>query len=199
MDIVLLDRTAVLESVRVVAQARPEDWRRPTPCDRWTLRELVEHMTAQHHGFAAAARGEGSDAGAWRLPDLGDDPAGAYRVAADAVLDAFAAPGLPGRPFALPEIGERAVPGLRAIGFHFIDYVAHAWDVAAALGLSVRLPEPVLRAALPLARAVPDGDARRVPGSAFRPAVPPDEGTGTLPLFLSALGRHPDWTPPREW
>ncbi|MCX5417578.1 TIGR03086 family metal-binding protein [Streptomyces sp. NBC_00059] len=201
-DIVLLDRIAVLESVRVVDEARPGDWLRPTPCDRWTLRELVEHMAAQHHGFAAASRGEGADAAAWRRPDLGDDPAGAYRTAAKAVLDAFASPGLPERPFALPEISARPVPALRAVGFHFIDYVAHAWDVATALGLPVRLPEPVLREALPIALAVPDGDVRRAPGAAFRPGLPVDretrpDGHGTLSLILAVLGRSSDWTPPR--
>ncbi|MFB8117136.1 TIGR03086 family metal-binding protein [Streptomyces sp. NPDC056465] len=200
-DIVLLDRTAVLESVRVVDEARPGDWLRPTPCDRWTLRELVAHMAAQHHGFAAASRGGGAAAAAWRTPDLGDDPAAAYRTAATAVLDAFADPGLPGRPFALPEISARPVPALRAVGFHFIDYVVHAWDVAATLGLPVRLPERVLREALPIARAVPEGDVRRAPGAAFRPALRPDTGTrpdgpGTMPLILAALGRSPDWTPP---
>lgn len=59
MDIVQLDRAAVLESIRVVERAGPGDWDRPTPCDRWTLRLLVEHMGTQHIGFAAAARGEG--------------------------------------------------------------------------------------------------------------------------------------------
>ncbi|MFJ8885317.1 TIGR03086 family metal-binding protein [Streptomyces sp. NPDC102402] len=203
-DLVLLDRIAVLESVRVVDEARSGDWGRPTPCGRWTLRELVEHMAAQHHGFAAASREEGADASAWRTRDLGDDPAGAYRTAATAVLDAFASPGLPERQFTLPEITVRPVPAPRAVGFHFVDYVAHAWDVASALGLAVRLPEPVLREALPIARAVPDGDVRRAPGAAFRPGLALDEGIpsdrrgrpGTLPLVLAALGRSPDWTPP---
>ncbi|MET7367540.1 maleylpyruvate isomerase family mycothiol-dependent enzyme [Streptomyces sp. NPDC005566] len=250
-DIVALDRAAVLESVRLVGEARPGDWRRPTPCDRWTLRELVAHMAAQHHAFATAARGEGAGAraergeragataergeragataergeragataergeragaAARRPPDPWDDPAGAYRSAAGTVLDAFARPGTTDRPFVLPEISARTVPGHRAIGFHFIDYVVHAWDVAATLGLRVLLPEPVLRAALPIALAVPGGEARRAPDSAFRPALPPDpgrrsapsageptgsDGSGTLSLILTCLGRHPGWTPP---
>ncbi|MFD6275544.1 TIGR03086 family metal-binding protein [Streptomyces sp. NPDC060209] len=201
MDIVRLDRAAVLESVRVVDRARPGDWRRPTPCDRWNLRDLVAHMAAQHHGFAAAARGEGAEAAFWRTADPGDDPAGAYRAAAGVLLDAFASPGVLDRPFALPEISTRAVPGKRAVEFHFVDHVVHAWDVAVALGLPLRLPEPVLRAALPIALAVPDGAGRRAPDSAFRPSLPPQDTTGpdvpgTLPLVLAALGRPARWTPP---
>ncbi|WP_399124862.1 maleylpyruvate isomerase N-terminal domain-containing protein [Streptomyces sp. ITFR-6] len=60
MDIVQIDRTAVLESARIVRSAGPGDWDRPSPCSDWTLRRLVEHMGAQHHGFAAAARGQGA-------------------------------------------------------------------------------------------------------------------------------------------
>ncbi|MCZ0986276.1 hypothetical protein O1M54_12615 [Streptomyces diastatochromogenes] len=61
------------------------------------------------------------------------EPAGVHRVAATAVLAAFAEPGAAEREFRLPELG-RSFPGHLAIGFHFVDYVVHAWDVAAALG-----------------------------------------------------------------
>ncbi|MFH9612703.1 hypothetical protein ACH4MM_02855 [Streptomyces pratensis] len=92
------------------------------------------------------------------------------------------------------------MPGKRAVEFHFVDHVVHAWDVAVALGLPLRLPEPVLRAALPIALAAPDGPGRRAPDSAFRPSLPPQNTTGpeagTLPLVLAALGRSAHWRPP---
>lgn len=50
------------------------------------------------------------------------------------MLDAFAADGTPEAQFALPEFGEGAMfPGEMAMGFHFVDYVVHGWDVAASL------------------------------------------------------------------
>ncbi|MET7643539.1 TIGR03086 family metal-binding protein [Streptomyces sp. NPDC005426] len=204
MDIVRLDRAAVLESVRVVERAAPGDWDRPTPCDRWTLRLLVEHMGTQHLGFTAAARGEGADRAAWEPRPAGDDPVEWYRGAAHALLDAFARPDVLERRFALPEIDAKArFPATTAIGFHFIDYVVHSWDVAAALGSRTAFAPAVLEAALPLALRVPDGAQREQPGAAFRPALDPDEGSGagvdgsgTLRRVLSALGRSPDWRPP---
>ncbi|THA64207.1 TIGR03086 family protein [Streptomyces sp. A0958] len=201
MDIIRLDRIAVLESVRVVDRAGPGDWDRPTPCDRWTLRLLVEHMGTQHLGFAAAARGEGADGAAWAPRPAGDDPAAWYRGTARTVLDAFARPEASARRFALPEVSTGATfSATTAMGFHFIDYVVHSWDVAAALGLPTALPEAVTEAALPLALRVPDGPARERPDAAFRPALAAGPRTGRadpLALTLAALGRSPDWRPPQ--
>lgn len=193
MDIIALDRIAVLESVRLVGRADPGDWDRPTPCEGWTLRLLVEHMGAQHLGFAAAARGEGADAEAWAHRTAGDDPVAWYQETARTVLDAFARPGPAERRFALPEISTGTTfPGAVAMGFHFIDYVVHSWDAAATLGLPLALPDEVLEAALPYALRVPDGPAREGPAAAFRPALPVTDG-GPLTRVLAALGRSPDW------
>ncbi|MFJ2088909.1 TIGR03086 family metal-binding protein [Streptomyces sp. NPDC087901] len=203
MDIVQFNRAAVLESVRVVERAAPGDWDRPTPCDRWTLRLLVEHMGAQHIGFAAAARGQGADASAWEPRPAGDDPVAWYRGTAHAVLDGFARPGVMEGRFTLPEISAEATfAATTAIGFHFIDYVVHSWDVAATLGVRTALPPAVVEAALPIAQRVPGGARRELPGAAFRPALDPGEragadGSGTLGLILSTLGRSPKWRPPQ--
>ncbi|WP_317447217.1 TIGR03086 family metal-binding protein [Streptomyces collinus] len=196
-DLVELDRIAVREAVRVVDLAGEDDWERDSPCAGWTLRRLVAHMTAQHHGFAAAARGRGQDAARWREPRDMSEPAKTHRAAAAAVLDAFGEPGSVGAEFALGG----SFPGRRAVGFHLVDYVAHAWDVAATLGLRVRLPEDVLGAALAIARRVPADPALRGPGFAFAPVVrAPEEADGSGPLeeTLRLLGRRPERWPVRE-
>ena len=195
-DIVELDRAAVREAVRVVDLAQGEDWERDTPCAGWTLRRLVAHMAAQHHGFAAAARGAGREAAHWREPEDMSEPARVHRAAATAVLGAFGEPGVQEREFALPELGG-SFPGRMAIGFHFIDYVVHAWDVAAALGVPVELPDEVLDAALAVARRVPGDPARRGPGFAFAPVVEGPADAGPLEEALRLLGRAPEQWPTR--
>ncbi|MFF4252626.1 TIGR03086 family metal-binding protein [Streptomyces sp. NPDC001663] len=195
-DIVELDRAAVREAVRVVDLAQGEDWERDTPCAGWTLRRLVAHMAAQHHGFAAAARGAGREAAHWREPEDMSEPARVHRAAAAAVLDAFGEPGVQEREFALPELGG-SFPGRMAIGFHFIDYVVHAWDVAAALGVPVELPDEVLDAALAVARRVPADPARRGPGFAFASVMEGPAGAGPLEEALRLLGRAPEQWPTR--
>lgn len=196
-DIVELDRIAVYEALRVVELAQEEDWERDTPCAGWNLRRLVAHMAAQHHGFAAAARGAGQDRAYWRESEDLSEPARTHRAAATAVLAAFAEPGATEREFVLPELGA-GFPGRTAIGFHFIDYVVHAWDVAATLGVELDLPDGVLDSALVVARLVPTEPAVRGPAFAFAPPldVPPD--AGPLDEALRLLGRTPEHWPTKS-
>jgi uncharacterized protein (TIGR03086 family) len=196
-DLLPPHRTAVLASIDVVDTVRPEDLSRPTPCVGWKLLDLLAHMTVQHRGFAAAARGSGDDPEAWRphtvLASVTADPAGAYAGAAHDVLDAFAADGAADAEFALPDFGPGAkVPGAMAMGFHFVDYVVHGWDVAATLGIPYALPAGVIAAVLPLVLAVPDGDFREQAGAPFARAVEP-EGTDDFERILCHLGRKHDW------
>jgi uncharacterized protein (TIGR03086 family) len=192
-----LHRTAVLASIDVVATVRPEDLHLPTPCAGWNLSDLLAHMTVQHRGFAAAAGGFGSDPEIWWpetvLSSVTADPAGAYAAAAHDVLDAFAADGTPDAEFALPDFGPGAsVPGVMAMGFHFVDYAVHGWDVAATLDVPYSLPADVVAAVLPLVLAVPDGDFRAAAGSPFGPAVESAD-TDDFDAILRHLGRRPDW------
>jgi Mycothiol maleylpyruvate isomerase N-terminal domain len=157
--IVSLDARAVRATMGVVSQVAPADLGRPTPCGDWTLGELLSHMIAQHHGFAAAA--------------------------ADGVLD---------RELALPEISPaRPFPAAQAISFHFVDYVVHGWDVARSIGVDYGLETDLLAAALPVVRAVPDGEQRRAPGAAFAPGLAVHEDMGALDQILAMLGRRPSW------
>ena len=195
MDIVSLDAQAVQASVDLVARLTAPDLARPTPCADWTLHGLLRHMIAQHHGFAAAAGGDG-DLAQWRVRPLGEDPVAAYRTAAERVLAAFAADGVLDREFPLPEIAAHLMfPARQAISFHFVDYVVHSWDVARTLGLPVQLDPALLEVALGVAEAVPGGGARLAPGAAFAPGVDCPGGP-RLDQVVALLGRSPDWKRP---
>ncbi|WP_273732792.1 TIGR03086 family metal-binding protein [Mycolicibacterium septicum] len=199
-DLRPLHRVAVLRSVDVVDAVGTSDLDRPTPCAGWTLGDLLAHMTVQHRGFAAAARGHGSDEAHWNVETVADavraDPVGTYAAAAHDVLDAFAADGITEATFALPEFGPDATfPGALAIGFHLVDYAVHGWDVAASLGAAYELPDDVVAAVLPLVMAIPDGDFRESPASPFDRAVNASAATDFDKVLLH-LGRRPDWRQP---
>jgi uncharacterized protein (TIGR03086 family) len=199
-DIRPFHRTAVQASVDLVSAVAVDDLRRPTPCAGWDLADLLAHMTVQHHGFAAAARGKGADLAVWDVATVADavsrDPGGSYAAAAADVLEAFAAEGVLDASFALPEFGPGATaPGATAIGFHFVDYVVHSWDVARTIGAPLKLPEDVITAVLPIVLAVPDGEFRTAQGSPFRRAIEADESATDLDRILLHLGRSPAWEP----
>ncbi|MEU0881407.1 TIGR03086 family metal-binding protein [Lentzea sp. NPDC005914] len=185
-------RAVVQDSVTIVSKVQADDLGRPTPCAEWTLGDLLAHMTVQHRGFAAAARGRGSDLATWQVQPF--DRVADYADAAEDVLTAFAEPGVPDRVFELPEFQPVSrFPAAMAIGFHLIDYVVHGWDVARSLGLDYQLPPDVAATALRIALAVPDGDGRLEPGAAFAPALAAGEDADPLHRILTALGRSPEW------
>jgi uncharacterized protein (TIGR03086 family) len=199
-DVRPLHRIAVLASVDVVSAVTADDLAKPTPCAGWNLADLLAHMTAQHRGFAAAARGHGADEAVWQpgtvAQALAADPAGTYSAAAAEVIDAFAGDDVPDREFALPDFGPGAVfPGAMAIGFHYVDYVVHGWDVARTLGRSYQLPADVVAGVVPLALMVPDGDFRTIDRAPFGPAVPSADPADELDRILAYLGRSPQWQP----
>jgi uncharacterized protein (TIGR03086 family) len=192
VDIRELDRRAVRASMDVVAQLRAEDLDRPTPCAGWTLADLLAHMTAQHQGFAAAAEGNGADLAVWRVEPVGDDAVIAYAKAAERVITAFAEDGVLDRRFALPEFGTGLTfPAAQAMGFHFIDYLVHGWDVARALGVEYTAEPDLAEAAWPIAQAVPNGEPRRMRGAAFQPWVAAPVGATHFDQILAMLGRPP--------
>jgi uncharacterized protein (TIGR03086 family) len=215
-ELVRLNAAAVRASVAVVAKIGDADLGRSTPCAEWTVADLVAHMTIQHEGFAAAAAGEGGDLARWQGTRPPAGPAGEphtpaleatevaealvaeYEAAADRVIEAFAAEGIGSRRFELPEISSVVTfHASQAIGFHLVDYVVHGWDVARSLGLGYDLEPGVLDAALVVARAVPDGRPRLVPGAAFkqRLVAAAETEAGQLGQILALLGRDPGWTP----
>jgi uncharacterized protein (TIGR03086 family) len=200
-DIRPLHRIAVLATVDVVSAVTADDLSKVTPCVGWSLADLLAHMTVQHRGFAAAARGHRADQAIWQPDSVADamaaDPVGAYSAAATAVIDAFAGADVLGAAFELPEFGAGATfPGSVAIGFHYVDYVVHGWDVARTLDQSFELPVDVVAAALPLAFAVPDGSFRTGDSAVFGPAIASAEPTNDLDRILAYLGRSPQWKPP---
>ena len=193
VDLKSTDAAAVRDSVFLVAQVTEGDLDRATPCAGWDLGMLLEHMTTQHHGFAAAADGRGADPAVW-LVTPGPSVVERYARAADEVIAAFAAADVLDRPFVLPEFGtDRPFPGRLAVGFHLVDYVVHGWDVARTLGRPYQPAAEILALTLPIARAVPSGAARLAEGAAFGPELAVADGADPLPEILSLLGRDPAW------
>ncbi|SDS62763.1 TIGR03086 family metal-binding protein [Actinoplanes derwentensis] len=71
-DLRAADAVAVRASVAVVEKIAAGDLVRVTPCAGWDLGDLLAHMTAQHRGFAAAARGQGADPAFWAEEHAGE-------------------------------------------------------------------------------------------------------------------------------
>ena len=195
MDIRKLDRRAMDVTAAIVSRIAPDQLDNPTPCAGWLLRDLLAHIIGQYHGFALAASGRPTSVQEFRPRPVTADPVPSYSHAAALVTEAFAEDGVLDRRFYLPEIRDGgSFPAAAAIGFHLVDEVAHAWDLAKSIGVPVEFEDEVAKAALSIALQVPNDPASRGAGRAFAPALAADPGLTTLDRIVALLGRRPDWT-----
>jgi uncharacterized protein (TIGR03086 family) len=194
MDIRELDRRALAYAGEVITEVKADRLMLPTPCPDWTLHGLLRHIVSQNEGFAAAARGRGADLSVWRNGRLGEDPGAAVEESARLVEEAFGEDGVLERMFDLPEVAAGAAfPGAVAIGFHFVDTVVHAWDVARTIGAEWDPGDEMVAAAIRIAVRVPDTPGSRGPGLAFEPGVELPAGVPDRDRLLALLGRSPAW------
>ena len=131
LDALAVARAEISKRLRLVTA---DDWQRPTPCDDWTVRDLVVHVVGGDRMSAALLRGASrEEATAIRTTiDLGDDAVAAFDKEADDIAAAFAEPGALGRD--IPPPPGMDMSGERLLGFRIADYALHGWDLARAIG-----------------------------------------------------------------
>jgi uncharacterized protein (TIGR03086 family) len=122
-------RQAAAKWSEVYGQVTDSEWDRPTPCDEWTVRQLVEHTL----GWQAEG---GRLIGADTAP--GDDW-NRIRAAFDALLSE------PSRlTGSVAEFG--GIPKQELAGFLIGDLLLHSWDLARSIGADEALPPDAVEA-----------------------------------------------------
>lgn len=166
---------------------RGDHWSRPTPCDEWGVRELVNHVIGGCLRYAMLLRGAGPDeVNATRsLDHIGSDPVGSFAETADGMTDAFREPGALERVVHHPS-GDRS--GRVLLDMRITDFGIHAWDLARALGtdegLDPRLTEYLSTALPPLVEELS-------PKGLFKAAVDAPSADGsTFAKVLHLAGRR---------
>ncbi len=190
MDQVATMRRVIEVTGDVVDHIEPDQLDNPSPCDAWTVRDVLNHITGGAEVFARCVR-DGSvpddELGELMTGDrLGDDYKGAFHRAADAANESFAIPGAMDRIVKMP-FGE--MPAGMAIDIAIFDVTTHAWDLAKATGQSTDLDPDVADVAYRVAQTMLNDDLRSL--GIFGPAV---EVAGDAPAAdrLAALaGRTP--------
>ncbi len=172
------------ERFTAVLDATDGRWDAPTPCDGWTVRDVVEHAIGSERDFLAR---QGLDVGA--APDLADPP-GAWRSHAAAVADVLARDGVAAREYD-GFFGRTTIADTMA-DFYGWDLVLHGSDVARATGQDWSVSEDEADAL----HATADGwgDALYSEG-VCAPAVPVPDDASPTDRLLARLGRDPHWRP----
>ena len=122
----------VAEGFTARVDAVPADaWERPSPCEGWTARDVVRHLSWTTDWLRGAA---GLDVPA--VPSA-DDPAAAWRTVRDAVQAVLDDDERAQREVDSP-MGRTTVEGFFAMA-GVPDVLVHTWDLARATGLDERL------------------------------------------------------------
>jgi uncharacterized protein (TIGR03086 family) len=176
-----LDLTGAL-----VAGVGAGQWADPTPCDEWTVADLVTHMVTGNYLFAAILRGtplaEARAAATQVAP--GDDLAGHFRDAAAQLIAAYGQPGVLEQLFTIP-VG--TMPGAGTLHIRLVEMLVHGWDLAQATGQATAFPDDLAEQELTFTRrqlgALPPGR------SPFGPEQPAAGDAPAIIRLVACLGR----------
>lgn len=122
----------------------------------------------------------------WGKDVLGADPAGAVRRSVTSALAAWAEPGAVDKP-------SQQMLGMRIVDFAMGDAVAHAWDLAAALGRPLELDDDLVETGYARWEGEPAEQGRAYGVFGSRVAVAAD--APVLDRFVALFGRDPAFTP----
>ncbi|MFI6690935.1 TIGR03086 family metal-binding protein [Streptomyces sp. NPDC050433] len=164
-----------------------DQWGTSTPCAAWSVRDLVNHLTAEQlwvpplvtDGRTMAEVGDAFDGDV-----LGDDPVAAWDRAAAASRAAFAGRGALQRPVPLSYGATKADAYCSQM---VLDAVVHTWDLSRGIGANERLPGPLVDFALEEIKPYAESLSQ---SGLFDPPLDPPRGADAQTRLLAMVGRE---------
>jgi uncharacterized protein (TIGR03086 family) len=162
----------------VVGGIRTDQLENPTPCDRFAVRGVLDHMVGGATMFAAAFRGAQPT-----QPDM-TDPLSSFGPTLGALAEAMHSPGALDRTIDAP-FGE--VDGATFARFVVLDGLVHGWDLATATGQPYEPPDALVAEADAFARQALDPLRD---GDTFGPAVEASASATPIERLAAFTGRR---------
>ena len=161
-------------------------WGAPSPCEAWSVRDVVEHVVDSEREFLGRMP-FGRPAGSPGVDEPAGDPLDRWRRIRDmmqAALDDPASSSHSYEGYFGPTTFAETVDT-----FYTDDLLVHSWDVARGAGLTALEPMDASDMKATRARLEPMGDALRSPGI-YGPPVEPAGGGTAQAAFLAWTGRR---------
>ncbi|GAA1860797.1 TIGR03086 family metal-binding protein [Paeniglutamicibacter psychrophenolicus] len=161
---------------RVLHKLTPADNGLPTPCENFSVTQLVDHLIGSVHGIGKALGLE-----------LLDDPSAPAEArvadAAQATLESFTRRGLEGT----IDMGFAQLPATIVANILNLEFLVHAWDLATATGQSLQVHPGLSDYVLGLARNTISPQMR---GNSFADETLVDESAASLERLVAFTGRN---------
>jgi uncharacterized protein (TIGR03086 family) len=163
-------------------RAVPADaWNNPSPCEGWTARDIVGHLTEWIPAFFGSQGVEFPT-----MPSAQDDPVGAWETVQSTIANALAEPTMAAKqietPFSTQSLAETV--DMIVTG----DVFTHTWDLARATGQSETLDPDQVKRMIAAMGAMPE-DVLRVDGM-FGPRIDVPAEADDQTRFLAYAGRR---------
>ena len=175
---------AVLNTRKIFAGVKPDQLANPTPCEKWNVRALMEHITG---GIAMTAYS--FDVSHLTNAEHQATKAGIslaqYDAAMNRALGGISKPGAMDKMVRTP-MGE--MPGGNFLMVLFMDNLTHGWDLAKATGQDTDLPSHLVDACY---ENFAPGFADLSKSGAFAPPLPVPPTADKQAKLLAGLGRKP--------
>ena len=165
----------------LVRGAAPNTWDNPSPCEDWTARDVVDHLTTWITEFFGAQGVRFPD-----VPSAQDDPVGAWETVRATISDALADPVLAAQEVATPFSTQSLAETVDMIVTG--DVFTHTWDLARATGQDDTLDPDQLRRMVDSIGAMPE-EVMRSDGMFGPPIDVPDDADDQT-KYLAYVGRR---------
>jgi uncharacterized protein (TIGR03086 family) len=167
----------------LVDRIGPTQLNNPTPCAKFTVHDVLDHMIVLGGSFSYLFRGqEAPDLNA--PPAYGVVPAAEFRSTIDDLLAAVQSPGAMTRVIAAP-IGD--VLGATFARFVAFDGLVHGWDLATATSLHYEIHPAVIDSVDEFARQALTPEMRD--GDTFKQPTTPTDDASQLQRLIAFSGR----------
>ena len=178
-------------AARTVGNVHESELGRPTPCDDWDVRTLLNHLIVWT-SYSLEARAHGDSVAQDLIDrDFAADPgfAAGYRAQLDRALTAWSDPAK--WEGSLNVMGS-PTPAADVAALNIAEMVLHGWDLASATGQRYTVSDAAAAAATQAVEANADL-FRQYKGFAEPVEVP--ASASALDRLLATSGRDPAWTP----
>lgn len=154
-----------------------------TPCAKFDVAGVLDHMTGLASGFAPMFRGEDPSKAASE-PPAGASATDQFSNALDVLLDAVQSPGALDRTMETPSGPMPGAVFARLVAF---DGLVHGWDLATSTRQKWEPPEDLTAEIDTFARQALTAEMRT--GDAFGPEQKPAADAGTMLRLIAFTGR----------
>ncbi|MGP3964996.1 TIGR03086 family metal-binding protein [Nonomuraea sp. 3N208] len=181
---------------RKVVSVRPDQWSHPSPCAKWTARDVVRHIVDMHAAMLHPLGRSLSPA-----PTVDDDPVAAFRAARADVEAILNDPSLATLPCDTPTGPMPAQQHIDQVVSD--DLPLHGWDLARATSQDDTIDPGDVERAWSAMTALPAEliEKFRTPGAfgpgieVFGPEVKVAHNASPQDTLLAFIGRDPHWRP----